>query len=49
MAELKGESNKKKTNWIDGLALLSGLLLMAGGACFIAHWIIDYRLVSPGL
>jgi cell division protein FtsX len=45
MAEIKGQSNRDKTRWTDGLALLSGLLLIAGGACYIVHWIIDYRLV----
>ncbi len=45
MAEIKGQFTRDKTRWTDGLALLSGLLLIAGGACYIVHWIIDYRLV----
>lgn len=43
MAEAKGQSIKQKARWIDGLALLSGLLLIGGGVCYILHWVIDYR------
>jgi len=45
MAEVKGQSTKQRTRWIDGLALLSGLLLIGGGVCYIVTWVIDYRLI----
>jgi hypothetical protein len=45
MAEVKGQSTKQRTRWIDGLALLSGLLLIGGGICYIVTWVIDYRLI----
>ena len=45
----QGSVPARKPRWIDGLALLSGMLLIAGGVCYIIHWIIDYRLIPACL
>jgi hypothetical protein len=46
MSAAQGSMPKRKQGLIDGVGILSGLLLIAGGFCFIVHWIIDYRF--PG-
>ncbi len=45
MNAVQGEEPTRKTRWIDGLALFSGMLLVSGGVCYLIKWIIDYRLV----
>ncbi|MCK4898503.1 MAG: hypothetical protein KAS38_06990 [Anaerolineales bacterium] len=41
----QGKEPHRSPKWIDGILLLSGLLIAAGGTCYIIHWIIDYRLI----
>lgn len=45
MAAAQGSAPSRKPSLIDGIGLISGMLLVAGGACCIVHWIIDYRLL----
>ena len=45
LSSKQGTDPVRKPRLTDGLALLSGMLLIAGGVCYIVHWIIDYRLI----
>jgi hypothetical protein len=45
LSAAQGSVPGRKPRFYDGIGLISGLLLIAGGVCYIIHWIIDYRLL----